>query len=225
MESPEPQVTSSPQVSGEEFSSSSARKAKINSEILHEIILVVFDREPGELQEFKSKGDFGNWADTLNQGASFEGVYNGFTHSSEYRKLETLAGKAPQEAFKVFSEELAVLISAEPDKEIVPLSQEALRPYKGLSLYGLKRVLGDEALRIVNDRGTDREKLAQWYSKWVIHMTQRKVDFGIPLRNNPDANFHYKWALASSEDQLKWEILNRLHRLLNKQNGPQKNQS
>ena len=33
--------------------------------------------------------DFQGWLNSLNQGASFEGVYNGLTHSDQYRKLET----------------------------------------------------------------------------------------------------------------------------------------
>lgn len=70
--------------------SSVAKKAKANSEIFHEMFVVVFMREP------KDRSEFGNWVDTLNQGASLEGVYNGLTHSEEYRRLEKPLPKPPR---------------------------------------------------------------------------------------------------------------------------------
>ena len=62
------------------------------------------------------------------------------------------------------------------------------------------------------------EKMALWYSRWVVHMASRNVDFGVALRNKPDEAFHYKWALTAAEDRLKWEVLNRVHRVLNEAN-------
>jgi hypothetical protein len=49
-------------------------------------------------------------------------------------------------------------------------------------------------------------------------MTQRNVDFGVALRNKADEAFHLKWATEVSEDQIIWEVLNRLHRVLNDAN-------
>src|SRR4051794_9299896 len=81
---------------GDEFSSLSAKNAKANAEILHEIFQVVFMHEP------ENHAEFGNWVDTLNQGASLEGVYNGLTHSSSYRQLEEEKQGASAEAVRVF---------------------------------------------------------------------------------------------------------------------------
>ena len=70
---------------------------------------MVYNREPSD------RSEFGSLLDTLNQGASIEGLYNGFTHSSEYRKLETVNVGAKPEALQFFSSELAhteVLLSA-----------------------------------------------------------------------------------------------------------------
>src|SRR5690349_14030883 len=47
-----------------EFSSSAANRAKANAEIMKEMFQIVYLREP------KDRGEFGNWVDTLNQGAS-----------------------------------------------------------------------------------------------------------------------------------------------------------
>src|SRR5690348_3117978 len=50
----------------------SAELSKANSELLHEVFTVVFGQEPAD------KALFGSYVDSLNQGASLEGVYNGF---------------------------------------------------------------------------------------------------------------------------------------------------
>ncbi len=240
-----------PEPSGAEFSSPLAQKTKANAELLREILRVVYMREPS------NRTEFGSLVDSLNQGASFEGLYNGFTHSSIYRKIETANPGATEQALKVFSEELMILESELPTptvfdanaakplavpvtptadssgvSELVFEKRGAVQPspkpsdfiekysaqFAGASIFTLKRVLGDEALKVVNVKKDEKEKLAAWYSKWVVRMAEKKVDFGLELRNKLDEQFHYKWAMSSSEDQLRWEVLNRLHRVLNHAN-------
>jgi hypothetical protein len=242
----------------DEYSSAAAKNAKANAEIFHEIFQCIFMREP------KDRSEFGNWVDTLNQGASLEGVYNGLTHSSEYRKLEALHTGASAEAVRVFAEELAWLESElpiptqfdstsasplpvignpdavdgqeisfpqklanpnlaspgpSPKVDLKVLAEGYLRQFIGASIFTLKRVLGEEALRVVAAKSQYKEKLAIWYSRWVVRIAQqRKVDFGIPLRNKPDEAFHFKWVVEGNEDRVKWEVLNRLHRILNEAN-------
>ncbi len=243
--------------SGEQFSSENARRAKANAELLQEVFRVVFVREP------KSPAEFGNWVDTLNQGASLEGVYNGFTHSSTYRELETSKKGAAPSAIQVFAEELALLELelAEPtkfsDKDAQPLvvlgqidlstpvtAEERYAPFAkasaepkkksdasqltgqyskiflSSSLFTLKRVLGDEALKVIGEKRASKELLATWYSRFVVRIAARGVDFGVPLRNNVFEKFHYDWAIENSEDRLSWEVLNRLHRAVNAANEP-----
>ncbi len=198
--------------SDEEFISNAAKNAKANAEILHEIFQVVFIREP------KDRADFGNWVDTLNQGASLEGVYNGLIHSADYRKMEVASPGASVEALRIFGEELALLEKElpQPSANLSPiLASNYSKQFIGSSVFTLKRLIGEEALKVVEVKSEYREKLALWYSKWVTHMIQRNVDFGVSLRNKVDEPFHYKFVLDSSEDRVKWEILNRLHRVLN----------
>ncbi|MGK5082413.1 hypothetical protein WDW37_03830 [Bdellovibrionota bacterium FG-1] len=212
--------------------SPNAKMAKANAELLQEVYRIVFMHDP------KDRSEFGSLVDSLNQGASFEGIYNGFVHSTEYRKVEmTNTGSSP-EALKLFGEELALLEmelpkpiefdssqgevnrAAEVNGSATPVDAKALadrytKQFVGASIYTLKRILGDEALRVMSVKREYPEKMAHWYSQWVIHMVSRGVDFGVSLRNSPDEQFHYKWALSASEDRVKWEVLNRLHRLIN----------
>ncbi len=236
----------------------SLQKSKSNAEFLQEAFRIVWLEEPGD------KADFVQWLEALNQGASFEGVYNGFTRSTHYRELELQNRGATVRALKAFAEELTILTLELPrptrfqssaagplpervdrsfevdsddpsvdfgnedkdfgkgaDGKIDPrkLQEEYARVFVGASVFTLKRVLGEEAMKVIARKGEYREKLAEWYSRWVVRIcTQRTVDFGLPLRNKPDESLHYRWALQASNDRLLWETLNRLHRVINAAN-------
>lgn len=213
-----------------------ARKSKENAELLNEMFRVVLLRDPASTTEF------GSLVDTLNQGASFEGIYNGFTHSHAFRKLEFTSGVASAKAVQVFADlvekfgvdagspAVFAASAAKPLPEIDTVSEVAMvggqgpkassaaeyqKVFANASIFTLKRLAGDEALRAFSAKNSDRERLASWYSKWVVAMAARGVDFGIEQRNRPDEKFHHDWALKATEDRIVWEILNRVHRVLN----------
>lgn len=255
-----PAPSGTPVAQPTKLSSEAARRAKVNAELLKEMFLVVFVREP------KSRAEFGSLVDTLNQGASLEGLYNGFTHSSDYRVLENENRGASPGALKAFGEELAILAAElpspteftqsdtlplalpvnpadapppegkvdvvvfdstrpqntptaqKPKIDLRELADKYSRGFVGSSIYTLKRVLGDEALKVMATKKDFPEQLAQWYSKWAVRIAGRNIDFGLALRNKPDVSFHYNWAVKANEDQIRWEVLNRLHRVLNETN-------
>lgn len=259
--SPEASVSPSPGADGQ-LTSSNAKNAKANAETLQEIYRVVFNRDP------KDKAEFGSLVDSLNQGASFEGIYNGFVHSSEYRRLEVAHAGASVEALKLFSQELGAIevelatptefdakasqplpLPVQPSADALPpadgikvieygkgqvtespqpLTSAVVKPdamqladrygkvFVGASIFTLKRTLGDEAQKLV--AALKRDRLAAWYGRWVVRMAATGVDFGIAQRNLPDETFHSQWALTANVDRLEWEILNRLHRVLNEAN-------
>jgi hypothetical protein len=241
------------------LSALTAQRAKQNAEMLHEIYHVVYLQEPNNPREFASL------VDSLNQGASLEGVYNGLIHSSDYRELEKAHPGSNSKVLQFFVEELVrteVLLSSitvfsadaakplatpvEPtgtDEEIdfpataptkaAPVASPASSPSKeevdklfhqyahdfaGGSYFTLKRVLGDELLELMSQKSrdpNDPKALAKWYGKFVHRMAGTGVDFGLALRNNPDDKFHEGWAESVSGDQLRWEVLNRIHRVIN----------
>jgi hypothetical protein len=228
------------------------QRAKANAELFGELWEIVLLRKP------KNKIEFGNWVDTLNQGASLEGVYNAFTHSSLYRALEKAYPKSSSQALKVFAEDLAILTSelkertafdedsAKPLSDPVPVGLDSsivnysstqkvaensksrkelvvffLNLFKDASPYTLKRLLGDEALRVISEKEKEKN-LPEWYSSWVILMNRHSIEYGLELRNKPDKNFHKEWAKRIDGEILKWEVLNRLHRTINKFMVPKK---
>ncbi|MGE0614662.1 MAG: hypothetical protein AB7P04_03400 [Bacteriovoracia bacterium] len=250
-----------PSASGDgiELTSVQAKRAKQNSEILQEFFRVIYIKDPQDRKEF------GGWLDTMNQGASVEGIYNGFVHSSRYRQLEaahigqkdgalaafaTLLGRLEKElpAPTLFTEASAMPLAkpvdpAAPEETVpaVPMEPGSVEviefkgkspsdsgtpappPYEKIfqkaSIYTLKRVLGDEALKVIHAKrepdGRAGEALAGWYARFAVEMAGFGVDFGLTDRNKSDEAFHRNWAMKAKDDQLTWEVLNRIHRVMN----------
>jgi hypothetical protein len=235
-----------------------AALTKAHAEILRELFEVVFLRSP------QNRGEFGNYLDSMNQGASIEGIYNGFTHSDFHRELEKESGPASRESLLAFCRELSLLEAELPEptafdessarplapsvspaelahervvnevsfaspsprasneaSEHDPRALEAryVRLFAGASIFTMKRILGDEAIKVIESKERAPEKLALWYGQLAARMAGEKVDFGLALRNRADEKFHQKWALDAVRDrrldQLTWEVLNRLHRVMN----------
>ena len=218
-----------------------------HAQLLQEMYRVVFLAEPKNVAEFNS------YVEVLEQGASLEGVYNGFVHSDYYRDLEKRNSGAAPEALNLFLEILTAtqLELGNPkvfdSDDAQPLSyiehptgdstdQQVPQEFKGkqiendpkklttqyrnvflgASFFTLKRILGDELLKLVEAKSGYKENLALWYSKWAVGSNQKiKIDFGLRLRNSNDEKFHYAWALNASPDAIRWEVLNRIHRLMN----------
>lgn len=183
--------------------SKSAVKNRTNAEMLSEIYTVVYNVPP------RDRYEFANLLNALNQGASLEGIYNGFVHSSRYLELEKSSPPAAEKGFKTFFELLGNLESA------LFIKTKFEETFQGVSVFALKRILGDEALKVIYEKKVSHEKLCHWYANWAFRMTSKNVNFGIVLRNKPDETFHYSWAIKATDDQLTWEVLNRIHRMMN----------
>ena len=232
---PTPSVTPDAQ----ELISLRATHAKVNAEILQEIYSGAFGKPP------ENRTEFGSLVDSLNQGASFEGIHNGLIHGTEYRKLEHDSRGASLDALGYFAIELTTIEQeftspiefnaefevsqtypewADDSKPSMVSTEKANREnterynrqFVGASVYVLKRVLADEALRLVSLKKSRQERLALWYSKWAVQQTKTGVNFGVAQRNIAEEGFHFDWALKADEDRLKWEVLNRIHRTMNR---------
>lgn len=123
-------------------------------------------------------------------------------------KLEKLRNELTPEEYSKQAQELR-------EAFVKKYSELYSKLFVGASIFTLKRVLADEALKVLTAEREYPEKFALWYSAWVVDLTRYKIDFGLQLRSSPDPSFHYKWALGASRDRQTWEVLNRIHRILN----------
>lgn len=98
------------------------------------------------------------------------------------------------------------------------LVDELLQDFIGATPYTLKRVIADEVLKKIDEMKDSRADLAQWYAGLVVHLSGAHTDFGLPQRNSDDFDFHSRFATTMSLDRVKWEVLNRYHRIINRLN-------
>ena len=104
--------------------------------------------------------------------------------------------------------------AAKKDKN--QLTAEMLQDFIGATPYTLKRVLAEEALKKMDEMKDSPADLAQWYAGLVVHLSAANTDFGLPQRNSSDFDFHFRFARTMSIDRVKWEVLNRYHRIINR---------
>jgi len=96
------------------------------------------------------------------------------------------------------------------------IASEILDDFIGATPFTLKRVLADEALRKIDELKDSPADLAQWYASLVVRLAETGTDFGLPQRNTTDYDFHFRFARTMSVDRVKWEVLNRYHRVINR---------
>lgn len=219
-----------------------ARIAQESAELLNEMYSVVLGAPA------TNRVEFGALLNSLVQGASLEGIYNGLTLTENYRRREMGSGSAAPRALKDFIDLVVDLEaqlstptvfdarSAQPLARIggpeeggeapsrpraVPASpgpqtsDQIAALFVGASIFTLKRVAADEAVKVIEAKRKSRDQLAGWYGPWATRQAARGVDFGLALRNKADERFHFDSAFKMSEDRLTWEVLNRVHRILN----------
>ena len=111
-------------------------------------------------------------------------------------------------------------IKAPPNRRIPLQKREAdlERVFSKASVYNLKRVAAELAQQIVDEKtASGNESAVKWYTEFVVRMTSYGVDFGLKERNNANMKFHSSWAawaLKNDPDLFRWEVLNRVHRVI-----------
>ena len=142
--------------------------------------------------------------------------------------------REPQGEFVGISNSTETTPSAQPLENVVSLSKsdfenkEAqaafVKFFEATGFHVMKRTLAKTALTAI-DELQKQGKLAEWYAAWSAQQAASPVDFGIAERKNALVEFHLKWAKARLQsknlerglDQIRWEVLNRLHRVLNQE--------
>jgi hypothetical protein len=164
--------------------------------------------------------DINGWANVLSQRGSIEGVYHGFVLSAEYGAKET--GKPELKAVRFFAQEMAAFDfpnAKDGDPEMAKAAEKYAKENMGTPLFVMKRFLGDRILKESIARKADKERLASWYSGFVGRWSKAGVPFGHKQRDSGTEAYHYKWALDNNLGMVQWELLNRMHRIMNAYGG------
>jgi hypothetical protein len=160
------------------------------------------------------------WANVFSQRGSMEGVYHGMVLSTDYAALEK--GRAELKAVRFFAQEMAAMDhpnNRDSDDVVKATAEKYAKENMGQSLFTLKRLLGDRVIQESNSRKADKDRLATWYANFVGRWAGAGVSFGMPQRDKADEAYHFKWAKDNNLGMLQWELLNRVHRVLNAYGG------
>lgn len=142
----------------------------------------------------------------LEQGGTREGVYRSLVLSSEYMRLETYEEK--------------------PNKELIDFTISYGVKYLGLkfnrnqidqlNLWGIKRVIVEKTLEILDAFPTDGRNLYIWYA--ILSEEVASKYSGLwknKTRTNLDPMFHHLWAQKVPFQQIKSEVIIKIHKVMN----------
>lgn len=160
-------------------------------------------------QPLTDRAEFSGWANVLVQGASIEGVYRGFILSKEYRLKEEKGPRICSSALAYFSTEAAE-IKKRPKEEF-------LDRFNAAPFFAAKRVLGEALLSHFDEIAGDPGRVASEFGRLVERSSAPalRTQFGSRARDLATADSSAAWAKSATLDSIKWEALNRIHRVMN----------
>ena len=109
--------------------------------------------------------------------------------------------------------------SMDPQVEALAMRDEIERVFLEANLFTMKRVLCTEVFKVFALKKQRRPDLASWFGKWAARVAGRGVDFQYEERNSTDSQSYDDWAFGATTDRIQWEVLYRLHRMLNVSEG------
>jgi hypothetical protein len=176
------------------------RKRQFDFEFLKEIFLVTRKTEARD-------EDLSNWLNTLDQGGSREGIYQALVLDEVYVALENMEDKS-SDRLKSFSLGFSQRYLGQTFK---PGSLDQF------NLFSIKRIVTDKAIDLMDFYETkDIDSLYRWYAVLSSDMAKEySAFFKNQLRQEVSEKYHYNWAKESPIQQIKSEVIIKLHIVMN----------
>jgi|GEM_PF-450743 len=150
--------------------------------------------------------DLAKWMNTMEQGASREGIYRALVLDSVYAGLENYEAPVSPGAVDFSVKFLEKFINQGVKKEAVDK----------FNFYTLKRIVTEKALEIVDEYYSKPEDLFKWYAVLSSDLAeQHPTIWNNELRRDPDGERHLKWAASVPNQFIKSEVIIKLHKALN----------
>jgi hypothetical protein len=176
------------------------RKRQFNYKFLEELFLVTRKTPPKD-------EDLANWLNTLEQGGSREGVYQGLVLDEVYSGLESIEER-PSEKLLDFCLRFSQTYLAQT------FETEALTK---LNLYSLKRIFTEKGLDLLEHyEVNDLDALYRWYALLSAELAATHGPLlNSPIRKETSATYHYEWAKGMPIQHIKSEYVIKLHLVMN----------
>lgn len=170
-----------------------------NLQFLSELYEVVYFRQPKE-------DELGKWINTLNQGASREGIYRNLVLGTDYDELERINMPLDDKTIEFTLKFLKTYINLKVDEET--LAQ--------MNLFSVKKICVEKSLEIMDVLAKRPEELYDWYAVLSVDLAKHHgPELGKRVRQEVDAELHKKWATQVPFHYLQTEVIIKLHRIFN----------
>ena len=151
-------------------------------------------------------GELTSAVNMLEQGATREGIYRSLVLSDDYRTLESMD--------LVPSDDIVLWSLAYSEKYLGLLFKKG--DIRQLNMYGIKRVLVEKTLDLVDSFPTDGEDLYKWYAHLSVELSKKpKIAFKSKARKRTELSYHYNWAKKAPLQHIKSEIIIKVHKSFN----------
>jgi hypothetical protein len=153
-----------------------------------------------------SDEDFKKMMNTLEQGATREGVYHSLVLDSSYGQLESVYKpvKAPASEFAVYfySTYFAKKVSADN--------------FKTMNMYTLKRLVAEKSIDIIDAFDDNRGDLEKWYAYLSSDLATRfPQHWSNKMRKSTANEVHKIWASKAPIQHIKSEVVIKIHTAFN----------
>ncbi len=178
------------------------KKRQYDYNFINEIYMVTRKTPPRD-------EDFAKWLNSLEQGGSREGLYQALVLDEMYTSLEGIEEKSNDSLINFclnFSQKF--------------LNQTfAADAVKDLNVYSLKRIMTEKSLDILGYYETNSlDDIYRWYAVFSAFIgSEYSSAFSNNLvRSNANVEFHYKWAQEMPIQQIKSEVIIKIHTVMNR---------
>jgi hypothetical protein len=174
-------------------------KRKYRIAFIQEVYSVTKNADVGKTEILKN-------LNMLEQGGSREGIYRSIVLGQDYFMLESYEEKS--------SDKLGVFVIDYGKKYLG--RKFSLEQIKRINLWGVKRIIVEKTLEIVDSFNKDGKDLSLWYAILSAELAENnKMAFTTKTRLNSSVEFHKKWAQSVPYQQIKSEVIVKLHKAMN----------
>jgi hypothetical protein len=151
--------------------------------------------------------DILKWLNSLEQGASREGVYRALVLDSVYASLEDFTEPVDQSILNFTQYFYQTYIGAQIDVEAL----------KQLNTYTIKKVVAEKSLEMMEALENNPQDLYTWYSMMAkdLAVTYGKFFNSNKMRTADSEEAHMSWARAVPYQHLKSEVVVKIHLIYN----------
>jgi hypothetical protein len=151
--------------------------------------------------------DILNWLNSLEQGASREGVYRALVLDSVYASLEDFTEPVPASVLNFTQYFYQKYIGAQIDVNAI----------KQLNTYTIKKVVAEKSLEMMEAFENNPQDLYTWYAIMAkdLAVTYGKIFNSNKMRTAENEDAHLAWAQAVPYQHLKSEVVVKIHLIYN----------